>query len=233
MRSHSSNRQHKTQHNPSTTSALHPHNDSNYAGHLDQENLSRYESNGSTRPGVIQEVSEPVSPDDVGSSRKSSPVSALTELIRNSPSSQEESLDLEESVGSGGEEMPCDEGYQAVTVRKGIISQPTVRTKLLLRRAMSGHETSSVYGSITDLESQKTNDQGLSSWVRVIATHTRESGELMFGRILNPRSWNRQAIWTYGFRQPLSYVPPVILGLLLNILDALSYGRIRVEPRVP
>lgn len=92
---------------------------------------------------------------------------------------------------------------------------------------MSGRETSSIYGSITDLENQKTSAQGCSGWVRIIAAHTRESREFVFEHsIFNPKSWNRQTIWTYGFLQPVSYVPPVILGLLLNILDALSYGSI-------
>jgi len=44
--------------------------------------------------------------------------------------------------------------------------------------------------------------------------------------VTNPKSWNTHDVWNYGIRQPGSYIPPVLLGLLLNILDALSYGMI-------
>lgn len=42
----------------------------------------------------------------------------------------------------------------------------------------------------------------------------------------NPKSWNRRAIWEEAVVYPASLIPAVLLGLLLNILDALSYGMI-------
>ncbi|WEW55753.1 hypothetical protein PRK78_001186 [Emydomyces testavorans] len=42
----------------------------------------------------------------------------------------------------------------------------------------------------------------------------------------NPRKWNRRAILQEGIIYPASLLPAVLLGLLLNILDALSYGMI-------
>jgi SulP family sulfate permease len=46
-------------------------------------------------------------------------------------------------------------------------------------------------------------------------------------RILsNPKSWDRRALWKEGVVYPISLLPAVLLGLLLNILDALSYGMI-------
>jgi SulP family sulfate permease len=42
--------------------------------------------------------------------------------------------------------------------------------------------------------------------------------------VLNPKRWNRKAILQTAVVEPVGYLPAVILGLLLNILDALSYG---------
>jgi SulP family sulfate permease len=42
--------------------------------------------------------------------------------------------------------------------------------------------------------------------------------------VFNPKRWNRKAIWQNAVVEPVGYLPAVILGLLLNILDALSYG---------
>ncbi|EED24300.1 sulfate transporter family protein [Talaromyces stipitatus ATCC 10500] len=42
----------------------------------------------------------------------------------------------------------------------------------------------------------------------------------------HPKSWDRLAIWEEGVVRPVSLLPAVFLGLLLNILDALSYGMI-------
>lgn len=39
-------------------------------------------------------------------------------------------------------------------------------------------------------------------------------------KLSNPRNW------VECFTQPISYIPAVILGLLLNLLDAISYGMI-------
>lgn len=153
-------------------------------------------------------------------------MSALSELIRNSPPSEEEGV--EESVDTDEDEVNS-EGVVAVVVDKGIISQPTERTGLLLRRVMSGHGRSSIYDSIPDLESQKFSAPGVKSRIRAVITRTRVHSGLVIRRISNPKSWNRQAIWRYGFCQPMGYVPAVILGLLLNILDALSYGKIKLR----
>lgn len=40
------------------------------------------------------------------------------------------------------------------------------------------------------------------------------------------KSWDKRSIWQQGVVYPASLLPAVLLGLLLNILDALSYGMI-------
>lgn len=40
----------------------------------------------------------------------------------------------------------------------------------------------------------------------------------------SPKRWSRRSVWEQGVKQPISLIPCVFLGLLLNVLDALSYG---------
>ncbi|KAJ6100920.1 hypothetical protein N7499_000550 [Penicillium canescens] len=44
--------------------------------------------------------------------------------------------------------------------------------------------------------------------------------------LANPKTWDRRILWQEAVVRPASLVPAVLLGLLLNILDALSYGMI-------
>lgn len=123
------------------------------------------------------------------------------------------------------EDQLSDEGFQVVTVNKGIISQPSERTGLLLRNAISRRGESSDYNTISDLERQPLSGTGFPNRVLSVAKHARRHTSFVFRRLTNPKTWDRRAFWKYGIRQPVSYIPPVILGLLLNILDALSYGK--------
>jgi SulP family sulfate permease len=41
---------------------------------------------------------------------------------------------------------------------------------------------------------------------------------------INPKKWDRRALWNNVVVTPTSCLPAVAVGLLLNILDALSYG---------
>lgn len=193
---------------------------------MDEENHGHHSSTDSSHPYVIQEVSEPSSPDRMPSFRKSIPTSALAKMIRNSsPSAENEG----HSIHSEEEDLLDSEGGHGVTVSQGIISQPTERTTLLLKRTASLHERSASHNSIRDLESQKYRGRIALDSIRAAISRTGEKGNVIIRRLSNPKSWNKQAIWTHGFRQPFGYVPPVMLGVLLNILDALSYGEIEVE----
>ncbi|KAJ2906999.1 uncharacterized protein MKZ38_008567 [Zalerion maritima] len=44
--------------------------------------------------------------------------------------------------------------------------------------------------------------------------------------VANPKRWDRKAVWKRCCVDPVACLPAVIVGLLLNILDALSYGMI-------
>ena len=203
----------RSEHSPARnrTSSTAQHH-SSLSNQLDQDEMSRHESNTSSRPGAIQEVSEPTTPQSFHSSQTSQGQSALTELIRNSPPTEED------SQGTDEEESPTTAGVHPVTVREGIISQPNERTPLL------GKKTA--YDSIKDLEGQQAGGFRPKKHIRAILQRSKEKTARIVRVASNPKSWDHQSILEYGVRQPASFLPPVMLGLLLNILDALSYGEL-------
>ena len=208
----------RSEHSPArhhTSSITHQRTSSPSIGLPEQEDPSGRISNDSSRPNVIEEVSEPSSPQSSHSSRASLHTSALTKMIRNSPPTEDDSQDTD------GEEAYITAGVYPVTVGEGIISQPSERTSLLKKRT--------AYGSVKDLECQKSDGIDGPTTFSIAVRQCRENTARLIRKATTPKSWNRQDIWHYGFRQPLGCIPPVILGLLLNILDALSYGE--TEPQ--
>ena len=178
--------------------------------------ISRQRSNESTRPEVIVEISEPSSPETVFSAHQSPPASILSGMLRDSTSTESNNQDDESSVDGVG--------TQPAIVGQGIISQPSESTRLTLERSACRSERNRSYGAIKDLESQKTTRGNPISNVRRCFAQTRENSARVGRLLTNPKSWDGRNLWIHAIREPASYIPPVILGLLLNILDALSYG---------
>ena len=133
-------------------------------------------------------------------------------MIRNSPPTENDSQDTDE------DEVFATRGIYPVTVGEGIISQPSEHTPLLQKR--------SAYRSVKDLEGQKAITMPPPNKLSLALRQCKDHTAGVVRTVTNPKSWNRQDMWNYGLRQPASFIPPVILGLLLNILDALSYGMI-------
>ncbi len=203
----------RSEHSPArhhTSSAARRRSDAYFGGHSEQGDLTPRKSSESSRPGRIEEVSELSIPHSSHSSQQSHCQSALTEMIKKFSPTEEDSSDTDDEEPLGTAAIP------PVTVREGIISQPGERTGLLGQRT--------AYGSIKDIENQKTYNEVqrskgsilLQQFMKCISGATRVA--------MSPKSWSRHYLWEYGIRQPANLLPPVILGLLLNILDALSYG---------
>lgn len=187
--------------------------------HFSQDTIKRQSSNDTSRPDVIAEVAEPPSPDSASSSQQSPPSSILSEMLRNSPGTNEISNKQEESMSFDGDIL------QPAIVGQGIISRPDERTSLLFRKTAYGSESSRGCGYTKDIESQRLPRESPMTKFRRCLTQTGESGARLGRVITSPKSWDKRDLWVYGIREPANYIPPVILGLLLNILDALSYGR--------
>ncbi|KAL7945943.1 sulfate transporter family domain-containing protein [Trichoderma barbatum] len=186
---------------------------------------------GSTRPssGVILEVSEPPSPEDGEDGDRAvdeeGPSALANMLKKTSPPS---SLPEQTSIPQARFEN-ADAGQSQAAHTHDIQQQPQAGetedseyTPLLGRQASGSGASSSV-----DIEGQKTVAQ--RKWLHGLAEQ-RQKVEHRIVRIAkvasSPRSWNRKAIWEATVVEPVSCLPAVAVGLLLNILDALSYGMI-------
>ncbi|KAL9040151.1 MAG: hypothetical protein Q9180_002089 [Flavoplaca navasiana] len=176
----------------------------------------------SSHPNVIPEVSEPVSPSSAPSSRKSPGMSALSEMFKSTPPSGENNSSIDQANTTID-----DSRFGAVTVREGIISQPTEQTALLLEQQVHRLNLNNRHSYLGDLENQKTSQHTTTETrFRNILTAMTGYTRTATARLLHPKSWQSRAVWRQGLVKPASYIPAVILGLLLNILDALSYGMI-------
>ncbi|KAL4787227.1 sulfate transporter family-domain-containing protein [Aspergillus varians] len=146
--------------------------------------------------------------------------SVLTAMIRG-PSS---SLNEDRRQSTGSESMSSEQSQATIRPSaSGNVEEEdmsTERTSLLAKTSSS--RLSRSYGIATDVEGQvytpKETPSALPSALSKISTS--------FQTLSHPKSWNRRAIWQQGIVHPISLLPAVLLGLLLNILDALSYGMI-------
>jgi SulP family sulfate permease len=98
----------------------------------------------------------------------------------------------------------------------------------LLPKGHSEGDLQASYDAITqsngDIEPQY--EPRLLSKVNVIRAIPRptEKGLSAVKNMFYWKAWNRRDIWQHGVVEPVGYLPAVLLGLLLNVLDGLSYG---------
>ncbi|KAL8810852.1 MAG: hypothetical protein Q9200_002253 [Gallowayella weberi] len=187
----------------------------------DQDLLDSPQSDDRSRPDIIPEVSEPASPSSRPCSRRSPRMSALSQMFRDTPPTEEE-----DSCTDNEDRDCCHSELGVVRVQEGIISQTTEQTALLLKRQNYGTNHNNGNGVSLDLEGQK-NSRMASAEGRFasILAATIEHCKLATTKITHPKSWDGRAICSKVLLKPARYIPSVGLGLLLNILDALSYGQ--------
>lgn len=188
---------------------LHP------SGQWEEAEGSRHGPDQSLHPDVTQEDAEPVSPS-----------SLLTEMLRNSPSSKQGNP-VDSPSRDDSEYGNMDQFVEPLW--KGVSSAVNERTSLLPK----GHEQKLRHLSKSgaqDLESQRTSLG--SGWfgARHMSLRPNKAHLDLVRSIISPKRWN---IRRRDIIRPVTYVPAVILGLLLNILDALSYGQLHRVPRWP
>ncbi|GAP86129.1 putative sulfate transporter family protein [Rosellinia necatrix] len=174
----------------------------------------------------IEELSEPSSPDDETDATENAGPSMLTSMLRRSPP---EALPSSTYIGDDS----CDNELRASrsTGTMPLYPEPTGLgpgasdgTSEITPLLGSGPRKSTPPGDLEDLENQKP---------RARARHARwsikeEAGRRMRGltTVANPKYWNAKTVWDKAVVGPIRCLPAVIVGLLLNILDALSYGMI-------
>jgi len=176
-----------------------------------------YDDHDSTYPAVIHEVSEPASPESHPSSRPSTKASMLTEMIRNSSCAVGDE-DRGDTISTN-----VNSSYQPVEVRPGIISQQPHEGTALLRRISSGKTPTSKF--CRDIESLGRTHNSRFQKVRQAFTWSKDQTKGVVRTLGSPKTWDKRIIWQNTVVKPAGYVPAILLGLLLNILDALSYGK--------
>ncbi|OAQ91922.1 sulfate transporter family protein [Purpureocillium lilacinum] len=170
---------------------------------------------------TIQEVSEPASPESESEepAEEGGP-SVLANLLKRSPP---------QSVAADSP-LPSE---THLPIPKAPSPQPeaplwtdteptaTEETPLL------GESAQVLYDHAVDEEGQK--KPPTRRWLSGLS----ERGQKIHGHVANavavaanPRRWDHRAIWRNLIVEPVSCLPAVAVGLLLNILDALSYGMI-------
>ena len=173
---------------------------------------------------MIPEVSEPSTPCEEILFIDPDSTSTQTRLQSQSPRIEDSPNDTED------EETLRRSGIYPVIVRKGIISQPHERTSLLSKQAPYNTKRTGKYGSAPDLEDQQSAWASFGKGVKKFYTRTKRQAIYAAKISQNPQRWDGQQLYQQTIKRPASYIPPVILGLLLNILDALSYGMLKWLP---
>ncbi|KAG9249862.1 sulfate transporter family-domain-containing protein [Emericellopsis atlantica] len=175
---------------------------------------------------VILEVSEPPSPNDGEQEPEDEGPSALANLLRKSPPQSiapdrsrprkgvghERSLDEPEDLRSRrstrGEDAADDEEH---TENTPLLSGATSRSRT------------------PDEDVEDMRPEPRKSWMGGLKSRAQGAGRhaaRTFAVAANPKQWDGKAIWQTCCVAPASCLPAVCVGLLLNILDALSYGMI-------
>ncbi|KAI0135446.1 sulfate transporter family protein [Daldinia grandis] len=166
---------------------------------------------------TIDEVSEPSS---LASGTDGPPISgpsALTTMFKHSPSESLHELDADSnSISQNGQQFPSNGVFQAEPD-----NELSETTPLLRRISHRPESPDSVVDMDIENQKPKTPPWGPSSTGRSMRDRIRTVKGMM-----NPKTWDKKVIWQRAIVDPVHCLPAVIVGLLLNILDALSYGMI-------
>ena len=159
-----------------------------------------------THPEVIEEVSEPVTPE--GSHNDVEPgISSLTAMILEaSPNGQLHSEDTDKTLVEQ-QQIPEPDEHEDADELTSLLSDRKVSVK---------------YGDLSDIERQHESRRDPRVKWQVPLQRLRSG----LYTASHPKTWSPKAIYKELVLHPVRLLPAVFLGLLLNILDALSYGMI-------
>ncbi|OLL26361.1 hypothetical protein NEOLI_002492, partial [Neolecta irregularis DAH-3] len=161
----------------------------------------------------VMEVSEPPSPVYVLLPRTTGMESSLTQLLKNSPSPPIGSQALSESR-IPGEMLQATQAYEDLETQLLPLEDNGSTTEHL----STSHSRNS---SISDLEEHYT-DRKSKNWT----TQFRKPVDFAVKSLTSVRKLKRRDFIRELLIKPAKSLPAVMLGSLLNILDALSYGMI-------
>jgi hypothetical protein len=165
----------------------------------------------STRPDIIEEVSEPQSPEDTGDAAEDQP-SALTNLMRDNspPKGNKDFL----GYGTNSRYADSDQYTTPSVIVDDVDDGITEITTLLPRERIPGRPagvSQKISGYGEEMEIQFKN-----RWAKL-----KYASQDVIKTLSHPKEWDLREISSVT----VGAVAAVFLGLLLNILDALSYGK--------
>lgn len=192
----------------------------------EDESRSNWETEPS-RQETIEEVSEPATPEDGFASSLPQSASGIANMFRTSPpSTSPPNKDgvLDYGAIENGQDDSNSRNGRLIITSQGVKMDSTERTPLLSK--VSSHSHPDWIRGEQDLESL--HRKRIPSWpkLRNALRSTRERGTVVVETAFNPKRWDRKAIWQNCVMAPAQSIPSVLLGMLLNILDALSYGMV-------
>lgn len=170
--------------------------------------------------GTIQERSEPVSPSGSGGDVPSA--SELTAALRSQDPSE-----VGGSSTQAGAEMIQPHEDPTLRIPDVVISDEDgyvadERSPLLPRERLSSTRKP-VYDAAPDLEDQRDED-GSPNGSGHYYPSVRNVGTRIRHAVKDPKQWDLRMFGRKVIYEPACMLPAVFLGLLLNLLDALSYG---------
>lgn len=196
-------------------------NHENYFTSHGVENGSVVGTDG-TRHDTIPEVSEPVTPE----SETGHPTGSLiADMLRRSPTNRSVYGDDHGSISDEELDADVNSNGRLIITPNGVKRDTTERTPLLAKNgSVSQRHPDWIHGDgEQDIEAQTKRK---SSWPNI--HEVKERGADIAKVVFNPRRWDRHAVAS-GALGLFGLFPAVGLGLLLNILDALSYGTYTYE----
>jgi SulP family sulfate permease len=190
---------------------------------------------------TIEEVSEPSSPETVIEDPLEGP-SMLANMLKRSPPDrkflpppkadqvrEEHILDESEDDVESREHHGAGEVHN-VSAKDNTEYVPETAPLLTITSRQSWQTYGTQNGRSrehVDLEGQKRQHTHSTSWTARMVDSLRQKKMKTLGMlrtVRDPKCWDRRALWQNIVVAPVACLPAVIVGLLLNILDALSYG---------
>lgn len=98
------------------------------------------------------------------------------------------------------------------------------RTPLLTEQHSNGNSPSNPAKTGSDLERQHNQPSRKQNQLQKSLRVFRHRSAALVSTACHPSKWSTKAIWQRGIKRPFTLLPCVFLGVLLNVLDALSYG---------
>lgn len=167
-------------------------------------------------------MSEPVSPESREGERLSPRGSVIADLLRRSPPQHEEDddSDAQSSISETVLDQDVVSNGRLIITQNGVERDTTERTPLMSKSAYKTAQHPDWIHGEQDVESQAVTRK--ISWPKL--RNVAEKGADAVKIVFHPKRWDRRTILK-GAKAPFQYLPAIVLGILLNILDALSYGR--------